>query len=120
MHRAVRCRTGPQRPSRLTHRRLPLAPRSKQSKHNTESENYRRPWTPAEDDMLRSLVTQHGIQQWALIASEMKGRNGKQCRERWHNQLDTCLTKDGTDAGATLSVPTRPRTFPGLECGVGP
>eukprot|EP00966_Prymnesium_polylepis_P195416 4529774-Prymnesium_polylepis.1 len=25
----------------------------------------------------------------------MNGRNGKQCRERWHNQLDDCLTKDG-------------------------
>ena len=24
----------------------------------------------------------------------MPGRNGKQCRERWHNQLDNCLTRD--------------------------
>ena len=37
----------------------------------------------------------HGVQQWALIASEMGGRNGKQCRERWHNQLDTALSRDG-------------------------
>jgi len=36
------------------------------------------------------------VQQWALIASEMNGRNGKQCRERWHNQLDNQLNKAGT------------------------
>ena len=70
-------------------------PRSEKRKHNTEADNYRKPWTTSEDEMLRALVAAHGIQQWALIASEMTGRNGKQCRERWHNQLDTCLTKDG-------------------------
>ena len=56
---------------------------------------YRRPWDTREDEKLRALVTEHGTQQWALIASEMDGRNGKQCRERWHNQLDTNLSKDG-------------------------
>ena len=44
---------------------------------------------------LKDLVMKHGVQQWALIASEMGGRNGKQCRERWHNQLDTALSRDG-------------------------
>ena len=58
-------------------------------------ENYRKPWDQAEDDKLRRLVGEHGVQQWALIASEMPGRNGKQCRERWHNQLDTQLNRDG-------------------------
>ena len=28
----------------------------------------------------------------------MESRNGKQCRERWHNQLDNTLTKDGWSA----------------------
>ena len=68
-------------------------------KHNVESDNYRRPWTSGEDEVLRALVMKHGIQQWALIASEMIARNGKQCRERWHNQLDTCLVKDGALRG---------------------
>ena len=58
-------------------------------------ENYRKPWDPEEDQHLRDLVAKHGTQQWALIASEMKNRNGKQCRERWHNQLDTALSRDG-------------------------
>ena len=57
--------------------------------------NYRKPWDAIEDERLRELVEKHGTQQWALIASEMNGRNGKQCRERWHNQLDTSLSRDG-------------------------
>ena len=61
-------------------------------------ENYRKPWDPVEDEKLRALVSEHGVQQWALIASEMVNRNGKQCRERWHNQLDTQLSKDGARA----------------------
>ena len=71
---------------------MEVAPRRK---HNTEAENYRKPWSDEEDGRLRSLVQEHGTQQWALIAQSMPGRNGKQCRERWHNQLDNRLTKDG-------------------------
>ena len=56
---------------------------------------YRKPWSTEEDSKLRALVAEHGTQQWAAIANAMDGRNGKQCRERWHNQLDACLTKDG-------------------------
>ena len=63
-------------------------------KHNTEAENYRKPWSEEEDGRLRALVQEHGMQQWAQIAQSMPGRNGKQCRERWHNQLDNCLTRD--------------------------
>jgi hypothetical protein len=72
-------------------------------KHNTEAENYRKPWSDEEDGRLRSLVKEHGTQQWAQIAQNMPGRNGKQCRERWHNQLDNCLTRE------TWSVSTTPR-----------
>jgi Myb superfamily proteins, including transcription factors and mRNA splicing factors len=71
---------------------MEVAPRRK---HNTEADNYRKPWSDEEDGRLRSLVQEHGTQQWALIAQSMPGRNGKQCRERWHNQLDNKLTKDG-------------------------
>ena len=65
---------------------------------NERDENYRRPWDQPEDEKLRRLVSEHGIQQWALIASEMPGRNGKQCRERWHNQLDTQLNRESWTA----------------------
>ena len=68
---------------------------SSPTKADKKDENYRKPWDASEDAKLRELVSQHGTQQWALIASEMKDRNGKQCRERWHNQLDTALSKDG-------------------------
>ena len=38
------------------------------------------------------MVGQLGTAQWAMVAQNMGGRNGKQCRERWHNQLDVSLT----------------------------
>ena len=71
-----------------------MAPPPARRKHNTEAENYRKPWSDEEDGRLRGLVAEHGMQQWALIAQNMPGRNGKQCRERWHNQLDNALTRD--------------------------
>ena len=30
-----------------------------------------------------------------MIAEDLPGRNRKQCRERWHNQLDPSIKKDG-------------------------
>ena len=75
--------------ARAAHARA--APRRK---HNTEADGYRKPWTAEEDDKLRSLVGAHGTAQWALVAQNMPERNGKQCRERWHNQLDACLIRD--------------------------
>ena len=35
-----------------------------------------------EDDKVRELVTLHGPKKWSLIASNLPGRIGKQCRER--------------------------------------
>ena len=48
----------------------------------------RGPWLPEEDAMLRQLVHQFGSRHWALIASHIPGRPGKQCRERWLNHLN--------------------------------
>ena len=31
---------------------------------------------------------------WAMIATKMPGRTGKQCRERWHNHLDPRVAKE--------------------------
>lgn len=33
------------------------------------------------------LVKTEGEGQWSAIAAHFPGRIGKQCRERWHNQL---------------------------------
>ncbi|KAL0034420.1 hypothetical protein WJX79_001255 [Trebouxia sp. C0005] len=46
------------------------------------------PWTKEEDDKIASLVGKLGAKRWSLIAQELPGRIGKQCRERWHNHLD--------------------------------
>jgi hypothetical protein len=40
------------------------------------------PWTQEEDDAVVDLVNKHGIKSWSFIARQLKGRLGKQCRER--------------------------------------
>lgn len=61
-----------------------------------------RPWTQEEDDTVRRLVAEQrgvdGANRWAEIAKYLPGRNGKQCRERWHNQLDPAIRKDAWTA----------------------
>ncbi|KAL3690614.1 hypothetical protein R1sor_016923 [Riccia sorocarpa] len=52
-------------------------------------------WTPEEDRYLMELVERHGQQRWSLIATYLKGRIGKQCRERWHNHLRPDIKRDG-------------------------
>lgn len=39
------------------------------------------------------LVSMYGNKRWSLIAKQLKGRLGKQCRERWHNHLDPLVKK---------------------------
>lgn len=51
-------------------------------------------WTPEEDKKMLDLVRIYGIRRWSVIGSHLEGRNGKQCRERWHNQLDPNIRKD--------------------------
>ncbi|KAK4701204.1 hypothetical protein P7C70_g5028, partial [Phenoliferia sp. Uapishka_3] len=53
----------------------------------------RGPWTKEEDARLEALVAQFGSEKWVIIASEMSSRSGKQCRERWHNNLDPNINK---------------------------
>lgn len=45
------------------------------------------PWSPSEDDLIRSVVEQKGPQKWKDIAKLIPGRTGKSCRLRWFNQL---------------------------------
>lgn len=51
------------------------------------------PWTPEEDAKVIELVFEHGKKKWSLIERELKGRLGKQCRERWYNHLDPNINK---------------------------
>ncbi|KAL3723106.1 hypothetical protein ACJRO7_035307 [Eucalyptus globulus] len=51
-------------------------------------------WTPTEDRRLMMLVETHGMKRWSQIAQMMKGRVGKQCRERWHNHLRPDIKKE--------------------------
>ncbi|KAM7404445.1 hypothetical protein PAMP_011790 [Pampus punctatissimus] len=66
-------------------------------------------WTKAEDEkveklhrefdtdlsalLIIELVGKFGTRHWTLISQQLKGRLGKQCRERWHNHLDPLIKK---------------------------
>lgn len=70
------------------------------------------PWTDEEDKRVIELVRDYGARHWSLIAKELKGRVGKQCRERylehmkgknfprrsfhsrWHNHLNPVINKN--------------------------
>ncbi|XP_047223052.1 transcriptional activator Myb-like isoform X3 [Girardinichthys multiradiatus] len=39
------------------------------------------------------LVQKYGVKRWSLIAKHLHTRNGKQCRERWHNHLNPAVKK---------------------------
>jgi hypothetical protein len=52
----------------------------------------RNPWQPEEDDQVIELVAKYG-QSWALIASLMKDRSGKQIRDRYLNKLKPDINK---------------------------
>ncbi|KAG9497184.1 hypothetical protein J7337_011976 [Fusarium musae] len=59
---------------------------------------HRRPWTPAEDATLRTLVGHFGASRgsegrWKDIASGLEGRTAKDCRKRWLHSLDPSLRK---------------------------
>ena len=45
---------------------------------------------------IANQYTDFGTKNWSLIAHRLgtNGRTGKQCRERWHNQLDPSISKD--------------------------
>ena len=43
--------------------------------------------------MVVQLVQKYGAKRWSLIAGHLKGRIGKQCRERWHNHLHPGIKK---------------------------
>lgn len=46
-----------------------------------------------EDEKVIELVNKYGAKKWTLIARHLRGRIGKQCRERWHNHLNPKIKK---------------------------
>ncbi|XP_077429636.1 v-myb avian myeloblastosis viral oncogene homolog-like 2b [Vanacampus margaritifer] len=62
------------------------------------------PWTKEEDDKVIELVNLYGNKQWAVVAKHLKGRLGKQCRERWHNHLNPCVKKSSWTAEEDLII----------------
>lgn len=53
---------------------------------------------------LLKLIATHGIKRWAVIARHLKGRLGKQCRERWHNHLDPDVKKTSWTLEEDLTI----------------
>ena len=52
------------------------------------------PWTEEEDKKVVELVRKYGAKKWSVIAENLPGRIGKQCRERWHNHLNPDISKE--------------------------
>jgi len=51
-------------------------------------------WSAEEHAKLEALVKQYGTERnWALIAESIRGRSGKQCRERWLNHMRDGIIK---------------------------
>jgi len=53
-------------------------------------------WTKREDGIVLEMVNKYGLGniKWSVIAHQLTGRLGKQCRERWFNHLDPDLKKE--------------------------
>jgi myb proto-oncogene protein len=51
-------------------------------------------WTTEEDLILKQKVEEYGLKKWKEIATFLPGRIGKQCRERWYNNVDPNLNKE--------------------------
>jgi hypothetical protein len=47
----------------------------------------RRKFSPEENELLRRIVAQYGINDWFLVAQHFQGRTPRQCRDRWRNYV---------------------------------
>ncbi|OMJ95963.1 hypothetical protein SteCoe_520 [Stentor coeruleus] len=85
-------------------------PNRKQQLNVSKAQQKRKPWCLSEDDAIRVLVMSNGTQQWAAIAKRLetefsiKGRSGKQCRERWHNHLNPTVKKNNWDLQEEITL----------------
>nr|XP_010910572.2 uncharacterized protein LOC105036507 [Elaeis guineensis] len=84
------CRGGVEMNSKCT----PVKKSSGRKTHKKPNNVVKGQWTLEEDRLLVQLVEQHGLRKWSHIAQMLRGRIGKQCRERWHNHLRPNIKKD--------------------------
>ncbi|KAG7387610.1 hypothetical protein PHYPSEUDO_013860 [Phytophthora pseudosyringae] len=81
----------------MTQSQQPSSSEQQQLENATPQRKERKPvskWTEKEDLMMLKLVQKYGTRHWTVIGTKLPGRNGKQCRERWHNQLDPAIRKE--------------------------
>eukprot|EP01017_Pseudomicrothorax_dubius_P006398 TRINITY_DN11817_c0_g1_i1.p1 TRINITY_DN11817_c0_g1~~TRINITY_DN11817_c0_g1_i1.p1 ORF type:complete len:556 (-),score=120.23 TRINITY_DN11817_c0_g1_i1:140-1807(-) len=51
------------------------------------------PWSAEEDQQLTDWVRKEGPRKWSLCSKLIPGRSGKQCRERWLNNLNPVIKR---------------------------
>jgi len=61
-------------------------------------------WTVEEDEKLTKWVETNGTLNWTQCSKGIEGRNGKQCRERWHNSLCPDIKKGHWGAEEDLMI----------------
>lgn len=65
----------------------------------------KRMWTPEEDAILKEATEKWGQENWNAIGAALNGRTGKQCRERWLNNLRPDIRKGGWTKQEGMSPP---------------
>ena len=55
------------------------------------SDHKRGPWNQTEDEVLLKSVNRWSVGKWVEISNDIGNRTPKQCRERWHQNLDPTL-----------------------------
>ncbi len=58
-----------------------------------KKKSQKRAWDDKQDEKLLGMIAEIGPHQWEQMALKMENRTGKQCRERWYNQLNPLLKK---------------------------
>jgi myb proto-oncogene protein len=66
--------------------------------HSAVSGNRKTQWTSDEDKVLEVAVAVHGTQNWPKVATDVPGRTGKQCRERWLTHMAPDINHDAWSA----------------------
>ncbi|KAG6090761.1 hypothetical protein E4U30_007997, partial [Claviceps sp. LM220 group G6] len=51
------------------------------------------PWPPSEDYLLMCMVKGKGAHDWEEISTTVGRRSAKQCRERWHQNINPQLNR---------------------------
>jgi len=73
------------------------SPAAQPTPKRTPSQRSKGTWSAGEDSRLICLVATIGEGNWSQIARNFPGRVGKQCRERWHNQLRPDIKRHAWD-----------------------